>query len=1014
MDWRLSVRSLSASRLRVLRWLFLLLLPSMLQGADTPVSYGLGGYAYYDAPRFGNFLWNESRNWRDQATNQTIHRFNPDGSDNAQINSLGFPTFLNSGQVLVAKPGQNAVPQTRQLFEGQFVLEWQGAADIRVVGHSFVASKSNTGSTGVKNNGRRVYKVNTSNANGVEVQIHALGGSQLTGIQLWMPDPSDPQNKSLEDKTFHPAFLDLIADRNWRALRFMDWGKTNASPQRNWSDRRRPADCFASGIINRRSPAEGLVWYVNGAGQNVYFAGDRRTGIAYEHMIALCNQTARDMWVCVPHLATDDYINKLCNLIAYGSDGSTPYTSPQANPVYPPLNANRKVYFEFSNEIWSNGGNFPQGNWAQDQANQQGISKPQFNARQFSKIWNRLEARIGASRVIRTAAIWTGSENYTRAFIDEFYNNSSLLKPENISPTTYYGQGIQFWVHDNFPNLPGSPNDPYWSSAQFAADKQATFDQWNFFVLSGTKYGNAGNTGPDNIGNFPAYVTDVAQERNLDMIAYEGGPSLYTDALDVGGSADDGITTFVMDLNREPRFADIYDIVLNQSFERGLKAHSLFTDVSKWGKFGQWGHNEYLGQDLNTSVKWQLIRQAFDEHNSFTHIFDTPQGSRPSFSTPAVLPGVEVGNSVNQTIAISGGNGTRTVDLIGKSLVDGLSFNLNQLRLSGTPTESGSSFVYLRVHDSDGDVNWRNFSLLSIQRSAYPKKTIDFENQTVSTHGVGEPEPMTFGAYAFTSNNGSSLYINAPSGGPWPAGWPSKVLHGRNWGTSLYLARTDGNPFDLTEFDAGTNAGESLELTVTYADGSSEIAIYDLPKQVGLTLIEPDFVGIVEARFQFKQNSGGQGDNRYGAIDNVVLNGIAPGGGGSGGGGSNEGPRYQAENATVTGAQVKTGGNANGGSYVDFQSAGDRIEFTSVDMASAGNVTVTMRYANGRQWGSGTDVYVNGSFAKTVYDSPTGSWTTWQNKTFSLNLSAGTNVIRLQARYSHSPNIDYLDVPGGS
>ncbi|MEI9984560.1 MAG: hypothetical protein WDN69_15960 [Aliidongia sp.] len=35
--------------------------------------------------------------------------------------------------------------------------------------------------------------------------------------------------------------------------------------------------------------------------------------------------------------ASDDYVTKLAQLLAYGSDGVNPYTSPQADPVYPPL-----------------------------------------------------------------------------------------------------------------------------------------------------------------------------------------------------------------------------------------------------------------------------------------------------------------------------------------------------------------------------------------------------------------------------------------------------------------------------------------------------------------------------------------------------------------------------------------------------------------------------------------------------------------------------------------------------
>ena len=83
-------------------------------------------------------------------------------------------------------------------------------------------------------------------------------------------------------------------------------------------------------------------------------------GAAWEYAVRLANETNTDMWICVPVAATDDYIAKLAQLIRYGSDGTNPYTSPEANPVWAPLNPGLKVYVEFSNEVWNTAGAFPQ------------------------------------------------------------------------------------------------------------------------------------------------------------------------------------------------------------------------------------------------------------------------------------------------------------------------------------------------------------------------------------------------------------------------------------------------------------------------------------------------------------------------------------------------------------------------------------------------------------------------------------------------------------------------------
>jgi hypothetical protein len=78
------------------------------------------------------------------------------------------------------------------------------------------------------------------------------------------------------------------------------------------------------------------------------------------------NQAGKDLWINVPHQANDDYVTKLAHLLRYGSDGVNPYTSPQPSPVFPPLAPGRKVYLEWSNELWNGG--FSQSGWLGTQA----------------------------------------------------------------------------------------------------------------------------------------------------------------------------------------------------------------------------------------------------------------------------------------------------------------------------------------------------------------------------------------------------------------------------------------------------------------------------------------------------------------------------------------------------------------------------------------------------------------------------------------------------------------------
>src|SRR5580704_12126558 len=75
----------------------------------------------------------------------------------------------------------------------------------------------------------------------------------------------------------------------------------------------------------------------------------------------LANETGRDLMLSLPPGATGEsptdttsYIYNLANLLKYGSNQQgVPYTSYQANPYYPGLEPNLRVYLEIGNELWN-------------------------------------------------------------------------------------------------------------------------------------------------------------------------------------------------------------------------------------------------------------------------------------------------------------------------------------------------------------------------------------------------------------------------------------------------------------------------------------------------------------------------------------------------------------------------------------------------------------------------------------------------------------------------------------
>jgi hypothetical protein len=89
----------------------------------------------------------------------------------------------------------------------------------------------------------------------------------------------------------------------------MDWLRTNNNPVTSWDTRASP-----------EKPR-----YASNA------------GVPWEHIIALANQTGQDIWINIPVAVDDDYVLQLAKLFKAS------------------LNAESKVYIEYSNEVWNGG-----------------------------------------------------------------------------------------------------------------------------------------------------------------------------------------------------------------------------------------------------------------------------------------------------------------------------------------------------------------------------------------------------------------------------------------------------------------------------------------------------------------------------------------------------------------------------------------------------------------------------------------------------------------------------------
>ncbi|MCC6725201.1 MAG: PKD domain-containing protein [Saprospiraceae bacterium] len=190
----------------------------------------------------------------------------------------------------------------------------------------------------------------------------------------------------LDAEPFYEGFLDKI--KPFKALRFMDWGRTNGNPAVHWEDR----------------------------SSLTHFTYAVPTGVPYEMMVKLANQLKKDVWLCVPHAADSNYVAQMAALFR------------------DQLDPGLTIYLEYSNEVW---------NWIFAQAHYNADNAPSnlnygramaIRAGQTFRIWHEV---FGAekSRVKRVLGLQAGY-NYINEQI------LSQLDPDDwdlASPASYLG-----------------------------------------------------------------------------------------------------------------------------------------------------------------------------------------------------------------------------------------------------------------------------------------------------------------------------------------------------------------------------------------------------------------------------------------------------------------------------------------------------------------------------------------------------------------------------------------------
>ena len=480
----------------------------------------------------------------------------------ASVDANGWPT--TDASILVWEGRSNN--------QGTYTLTFNGQADISVsFNYATITSKSydagsntTTAILVVTDTGAENFQLNFSNT------VRSPGSGTNTGVtnvRMMRPTSVGASTSYSPSTIWTTEFKNAIS--NYAYIRFM--AGTNWNTSVSWSDRTKPNDSSQKKVLPGESNFEGNL-------------------IAFEYEVDLCNETGKDCYINIPQKANDDYVTKLAQLIKYGSDGVNPYTSPQSNPVFAPLQGDLKAYIEYSNEVWNFG--FQQAHDVSDAAQAEvnaGGSNLNYDGEDNSIA---LAMRYYARRVVQISSLFRnvfGDEMISRVrpllewqynnlngtaadmldFVNNYYNNLDGQHVSDPHPITYYvwgGGGAVYYGSNN--------------------DAATTVDA---IYASGLPVSNY--DGQHTYQQALAIESAWAHAYGLHFVAYEGGFA-------VGG---DGPTAVDTQARWDPR--------AKQSM---LDSFNVFAqaggDLYTAGTYAQW-------DDINQANTYPLVQAAHDINN---------------------------------------------------------------------------------------------------------------------------------------------------------------------------------------------------------------------------------------------------------------------------------------------------------------------------------------------------------------------------------------------------------------
>ncbi len=334
---------------------------------------------------------------------------------------------------------------------------------------------------------------------------------------------------------FHPTFVERL--KPFGTLRYMNWQRINETWISNWWERTPPR--YAT------------------------MATDR--GVAYEYINSLSEATDTDPWVCIPHLATDDFVISMARMLRREMN-----------------DPERVLYVEFSNEVWNS--IFPQAHYAEAQGLAEGLSTEPFEAR----------LRWYSKRATHLLNV------FKEAFEGPAGEHAQMVRVMGAQYGNPWTSEVVLNYEQAFERVDALAIAPY-----FGIDLGSPSNVWNTIGLNSAQIVAACK---DEILTEQKELidghADIAEATGVKLISYEGGQHL------VGFSGTENVaqlTEVFIEANRDPAMYGLYMDMLHIWQTRSDGPFVAYANCRTPSNWGSWGALEYQDQPLWEAHKYRAL-----------------------------------------------------------------------------------------------------------------------------------------------------------------------------------------------------------------------------------------------------------------------------------------------------------------------------------------------------------------------------------------------------------------------